>query len=1045
MINDEKKYNTIIEFILENAKKYRDRAALISGRKAYTYGELIEQARLAARRLHIAGVKKGDRIVVNLEHSERFVIAVLAVLMNGAAYVPVDLRTPEARIEQIIRQSNIKKMIAVKESEISGADTLLMEELLSESGLNSDFEKECSDYGVGESEAYVIFTSGTTGSPKGIPIRNKSVINLVNAFRKWLNPECDGESTEVHKILLMASFSFDMSVFQMFYALVAGQTLDILPDGIKEDPAGFLDYITEHGITVIDTTPLYLDALSEIVSIGNVKYKLPEIVISSGESLPPVTAKRWFELEIAKNSLLLNCYGPTEVCVYASVFPITAEVAKSLDKMPIGTKISGVGIYILDENKRPLPVGETGEIYISGPGLSTGYIALDKLKSETFVTVPGLADGEMLYKTGDQGSIDENGQIFYMGRNDDQTKVQGYRIELEEIRFRIQSIEGINECRVAVKGEGKTKQIVAYIEAKREFTSEEIDDELKKWLPCYMIPAYYVPVTKFERTDRGKLNKGALPDYRKYAIPRKKTETAVKSAEILTTVLDLIKKILDTESISQNLGLIEQGGTSLHFFSLSAAIQRETGVFVKSTELMKASSVIEISNLVADAMKKEKGEKSNSRQIVDKAGTTAFQRLVFTEEKKTKRLIDRYGMKAFPMYNVIYRVKVNKYLDAKKLKDSLEAVIKANDALRCRFVGMGNDLHTQIDNVDIDDVFEIRAVGDVDDGRCRDEAVVFFDISHSPLFKISLLEDGSRNQTLICNFHHAIFDYYSMRLFMEQLLNRYSDITDEDGLHGSFLEYIKAADSNIKTEDRRYWQKYYKKRTDCVFLSGDRSGCGLHRMVDFSIHSFSVDGALYRKLRKACALNHITIYAFVFSCFAKTVMKYVNDNDIIIGTYMNSREAMDNSCINTIGFITNMAGIRFVDRNQSLFDFVTDTQRNINESMEHIAMPYHVIYETLDEEDMKKGKLYEMTFNYIFEREERVSRTGVKYNFMEIGEEPISIPFAMKGFERDNEVVLRIKYCEQIYSPEYIQVFSRSFNAVVEEALKAMEYESETA
>ena len=144
MINDEKKYNTIIEFILENAKKYRDRAALISGRKAYTYGELIEQARLAARRLHIAGVKKGDRIVVNLEHSERFVIAVLAVLMNGAAYVPVDLRTPEARIEQIIRQSNIKKMIAVKESEISGADTLLMEEWLSESGLNSDFEKECS-------------------------------------------------------------------------------------------------------------------------------------------------------------------------------------------------------------------------------------------------------------------------------------------------------------------------------------------------------------------------------------------------------------------------------------------------------------------------------------------------------------------------------------------------------------------------------------------------------------------------------------------------------------------------------------------------------------------------------------------------------------------------------------------------------------------------------------------------------------------------------------------------------------------------------------
>ena len=1020
---------TIIGTILENAKKYPDKTALVSGKETLTYSEMIDKSLKLAHLLKENGVEKGDRVGICLPHNEQFVLAILAVLINGASYVPIDEATPNARMELIIEQSGIKSVVTMQSGRVKNSEELVYRELVQKECYSKD---EDFDEGDEESEAYVIFKSGSTGNPKGIPIRNKSVLNLVNAFLKWMKPSD-------YRILLMASFCFDMSVFQMFYALMTGQTLDVLPQDIKENPLELLDYISEHEINVMELTPLYLDALSEVLSTRSESVKIPKIIISSGEALPIMTAKTWFNNTLVKDTLLLNCYGPTETCVYATVFPITSESVKQLDKMFIGSAIEGMKIYALDENKKSVGFGKTGELYISGPGLSKGYVGLPELNSETFVKIPEIAKDEFLYKTGDFGYINEDGTIFYQGRSGDQVKIHGYRVELGDIQSRLGKIDGIKDCRVIAQGEGKDRKIVAYIETDKNFTPEEIDEELSVWLPHYMIPALYVPVKGFEKTDRGKLNKKALPDYRKHALVRKKSEAVAEDEKMLALVMSLISSILNDEDITADGSMLEQGGTSLHFFSLSSKLLNETGVFIRSTDLMKTSSIVEIANLVTDAQKKQDIAPSEGKEILAKSDTTAFQRLLFTEEKKTRRLIDKYGLNAFPMYNVIYRVKFDRYIDDERFIDSVRSVIKKHDALQCFFERDGIDIFARKMNDDTGDIFEKLLVRDADDIKAWKQAVKFFDIEKGPLFKLSLLEDNQKNQTMICNFHHAVFDYCSMRIFMEQVLKCYEGKPEGESIGASYLSFMDEADKNVRQEDIDYWKTYYEGRGEYVFLPGDISKNGLHRMKDFSQHKFTIDGALFSEVRKTCHRKNITTYAFAFSCFARTIMDYLGKDDIIIGTYMNNRDCYGSKYISTIGLITTMIGIRFRQKNRTMAQLISDVSENLTMSLEHLALPYHKIHEALSEEDQILGKLYEMTFNYILEGEVAVPDTDAKYDFREIGEEPVSIPFAIKGFENQEEIVFRIKYCSQIYSEQYVRDFTECFMKNVQKALESLE------
>lgn len=1018
------------------ADRYPDRIALKCGNYSANYRKMKIQVQIISNNLRMRGVKPGDLVAICLPHSELFVLSVMAVLKCGATYVPMEENTPDGRIRIIVENNNIDWIISNREHKVQ-AEYIDYDDVVVDKGVeNKDYclvEEQTED-----DSAYIIFTSGSTGVPKGIEIKNFSVCKLVESYGKYLN------STSVsHQVLLMASFCFDMSVFQMFYPLLTGQTLNVLPDYIKENPMELLEYINDHEISVMDVTPLYLDVMMECMQMDK-EYRIPDYIVSSGEALPIMTAKRWFSIPQCQNSTILNSYGPTEACVYASVFELNQFNVSKLDKMVIGKPLDGYQIYILNENQEVCRSEEAGELYIAGTGLAKGYRNLPELTKQAFIQEERLFDGTRLYRTGDFGYYTKEGMLFYLGREGDQVKIHGYRIELGEIEYQIQNIPGITKCRVIADGDGKDKKIIAYFlpEEGYSWTAEELDNCLKDTLPHYMLPQYYVPVNEFKKTERGKLERKSLPDYLTHMLKRQKNQDVpIIRDDVLNSILDICRSILTIEEINPDISFLEHGGTSIHYFLLSAMLQSKLNVLVSPSVLMNMPDIYSIANAVRE-LHVDKSEVQATNIVNDNpivSGTTAFQRLLFTEEKKTEKLVKKYGMEDFPMYNVIYSVCFDEEIDENKFRLALEKVIEENDALRsCVIKNADNIYEMKLQNVNVDNCFEVLNVDSVENKAIDREIIKKFDISCAPLFKITMLIDKKGGQRFVMDFHHAVFDYCSMRIFMEDLLCVYYNKEREKT--GSFLAYINNVHQINKESDIRFWKQYYQDRKPSVFLTGDISQYGIHNMTKFATKSFRVDYEQYKRVCDRCKKMGATVYGFMFAFFANLIMSLTGCKDIVIGTYMNSRagEALTN--MRTIGLITSMVGIRFKDSSDmTLEDLVCDADSNLKEVGNHLLLGYNDVYGIMDEKDLIQGKLFDMVFNYIVQGSIYDGISKHKYSFKEIGEEPISLPLALKGFEDATGITFKLKYCSEIYSEMFIDKFVARFIDNIESVIKERE------
>lgn len=1008
------------------AKEYPQRTALKCGEYIASYEEMRKQVQIISNNLRKNGVKAGDLVAICLPHSEVFVLSVMAVLECGATYVPMEYSTPDGRIRMIVENNNINWIIGKREHKVD-ANMLMFDSLMEE-------DNDCAFAKQKQSEndsAYIIFTSGSTGVPKGIEIRNYSVCQLVKSYGKYLYSD-----EMVHQVLLMASFCFDMSVFQMFYPLLTGQTLVVLPDFVKENPLELLAYIKKHKITVMDVTPLYLEVIMDCMESGG-EYSIPKYIVSSGEALPIMTAKRWFQNAQCKDSTIFNSYGPTEACVYASVFEINQNNIEGMDKMVIGKPLDGYQIYILNEKQKVCGVEEAGELYIVGTGLAKGYRNLEELTSQSFIQKIELFGGQRLYRTGDFGYYTKEGMLVYLGRGGDQVKIHGYRIELGEIEYQMQRIPGITKCRVIAEGEGKEKKIVAYFVAEQNYVwqAEEFDEQLQEVLPHYMIPSCYVPVDGFKKTERGKLDRRSLPDYRTNMLKRKRNHTtnAVCDA-IFYTVVEMCKHILNVNDIEPEYSFLEHGGTSIHYFSLSAKIQSEFDVMIRPSELMKLQDIYSISNMIRQFLSNVEENMTKEKSSLTKAGTTAFQRLLFTEEKKTQKLVKKYGMDDFPMYNVIYSVYFDEPMDENRFRTALEQVIKDNDAFRSCVVKSENNLYEmQIQETNIEDCYEVRNVENVLDEEVVRSAIDLFDISVTPLFKITMLKDDHR-QRFVMNFHHAIFDYCSMRIFMEELLHLYYGKKREKT--GSFLGYIEEVNQSNKEESLQFWKDYYRDRKPCVFLPGDISQNGKHNMNQFVTKRFRIENEQYEQICEHCKKVGMTVYGYMFARFANQIMQLTQSEDVVIGTYMNSRDVEALTNLRTIGLITSMVGIRFQQQEGVGEEFVKNVDQNLKAVSEHLSLEYNEVYEIMDEKDLIQGKLFDIVFNYIVQGTVYDGISEHEYFFEEIGEEPISLPLSLKGFEDAKGITFKLKYCSEIYSQEYVDRFVKQYMDCVTDIVK---------
>jgi amino acid adenylation domain-containing protein len=576
--------------------KAPDAVAVVFENESLTYAELNRRANQLANYLRELGVKPDDRVAICVERSLGMIVAMLAVLKAGAAYVPLDPAYPQERLRFMLEDSAPVALLTQQRLRdlFSGTSVALPVLDLGDTTIwNSRPETSADPGSIGltpQHLAYVIYTSGSAGLPKGVMVQHRAVVNrLVWMQRAYKLGTCDA-------VLQKTPFGFDVSVWEVFVPLIVGAHLVIASRDGHTNPLYLSESILKNKITIIEFVPSMLHAFLKHIHVT--EFPTLKYVISGGEILP-LELVQLFRRQLPHVDLL-NTYGPTEATIDVTAWTCTDSPLP--DHIPIGRPIANTRIYILDTSGQPVPEGVAGELYIGGVQVARGYLNRAELTAEKFLKDPFVEEpGARMYRTGDLARWLSDGNIEFLGRNDFQVKIRGFRIELGEIEARMMEHPAVCEAVVIAREDTPgDKLLVAYYTSSEERESpgaEQLRSHLSSLVPEYMLPAAYVPLQALPLTPNGKLDRKALPapEQDAYAAPAYEPP----QGEIEEKLAAVWADVLDIERVGRNDNFFALGGHSLLAVRVVSRLRQTLGVDVAIRDLFTHTVLTELAKILA--------------------------------------------------------------------------------------------------------------------------------------------------------------------------------------------------------------------------------------------------------------------------------------------------------------------------------------------------------------------------------------------------------------------------------------------------------------
>jgi amino acid adenylation domain-containing protein len=563
----------------EQAERTPQARALMAHDGRFTYVELDRRSNQLAHYLQSLEIGPERRVGIALPRSAAMIIAALAVLKAGGAYVPIDPAYPPQRFRQLAEDSRVSVLLTQRVvPEGLNSQSIAIIPLENHWGRVATMPQHVPESSANSSNlAYLIYTSGSSGKPKGVMVSHENVVHSTHARLSYY-------AQQPERFLLLSPFSFDSSVAGIFWTLLSGGELWLPPEGTQQNVARVAEFVRHAGITHM----LALPSLYKSVLLHATQDELKSLrtVIVAGEACPPELVREHFHR--LPGASFFNEYGPTEATVWCTVHE--AGPSRPAGTVPIGKAIRQTEIHILDSQMRPARPPELGEIYIGGPQLARGYLARPDLTAERFVPDPFAGiPGARLYRTGDLGTLAPDGEIEFLGRIDQQVKIRGYRIELGEIEAAVREHPEVREAVVAGKNDGQGHQrLVAYVVPKAgEVDVAGLRRFLLQVLPEYMTPATFVVLGSLPVNANGKLDRHALPDpgppesQHAYVAPRNHIEHRL--AQIWTELLG-VKKVGVHDSF------FELGGDSILSLQL-AARAGQSGIRLNMAQILAQPTI----------------------------------------------------------------------------------------------------------------------------------------------------------------------------------------------------------------------------------------------------------------------------------------------------------------------------------------------------------------------------------------------------------------------------------------------------------------------
>ncbi|HEY6422703.1 MAG TPA: amino acid adenylation domain-containing protein [Pseudonocardiaceae bacterium] len=775
--------DTLPELLQAQVARTPGATAVVFQGAEVSYAELNARANRLARLLIERGAGPERFVALALPRSAEMIVAIVAVLKSGAAYVPIDMDYPADRIGFILHDA--RPALVVTTSELAGRlpviDRLVLDQAETVSALAANNPADLDRLRSSSlfNPAYVIYTSGSTGRPKGVVVEHRSLTNLF----------CDHRSefvcAEGHRlrVALAAAFSFDASLDGLLL-MVAGHELHLIDEVARRDPEALIEYVAAHRIDYLNVTPSYANQLLLAGLLTDERHR-PRFLVLGGEA---VSDALWAELADAPDTVGYNFYGPTECTVDA----LTCRVTE--DRRPmIGRPLQNLRTYVLDGTLHPVPVGVRGELFIAGAGLARGYLDRPGLTAERFVACPFGAPGERMYRTGDVVRWNSAGEVEYLGRADDQVKIRGFRIELGEIESVLARHLDIGEAAVIVReDQSGHKRLVAYLvpaavsvapatAALREF--------LLRILPDYMVPAAFVVLDALPLNVNGKLDRRALP------APELEAATYVAArTDAERVVAEIWAQVLGVERVGVEDNFFELGGDSI--LSLQVVFRaRQAGLGLLPRDVFVHPTVASLVAGMTDVTRPAIAEQGPVSGVV---ALTPIQRWLFETNTVCPEHFDQSVL-----------VELTAGLDEKALRRALDAVVEHHDALRMRFEH--GDAVWRQENMPVAPVaLQLCDLTGTDSdeqaaamARVTGEARSSFDLSSGPLVKAVLFDrGGGRRPMLFVVVHHLVVDGVSWRILLEDLEAAYQRAAGE-----------KTARLEAKTTSFQQWARRLTEHT----------------------------------------------------------------------------------------------------------------------------------------------------------------------------------------------------------------------------------------
>ncbi|RKG75011.1 non-ribosomal peptide synthetase, partial [Corallococcus exercitus] len=1005
-----------------------DAPAVVFGDTALTYRQLDTRANQLAWRLRSMGVGPEVRVALCLERSVEALIALLAVLKAGGAFVPLDPGAPSARKDFVLRDSGAAVLITTEAAcgdwSPYGAQELWLD--VEQAGLGALSHEPLPKLTGPEHLAYVLYTSGSTGTPKGVMAQHRSVLNLHRAMGRALY----AGQPRGQRVTVNAPLYFD-AVMERVVQLIDGHCLHIVPDALRLEPEAMLAWLEEQRIDSLDCTPAQLKPL---LAAGLLERAwVPPLIVLGGDALD---SESWRKLAATDRTRAFNAYGPTECTVGTTAAPI--QGSPKMEPV-IGRPLANLNAYVLDARQRLVPFGTPGELCFSGEGITRGYLGRPDLTAERFLPDPFSAEpGARLYRTGDKARWRPDGTLEFMGRLDFQVKLRGYRIELGEIEATLRTHAAVHDAvalvREDVPGDAR---LVGYVVTDAD--TESLREHLRRHLPEYMVPSALVTLPALPLTPNGKVDRKALPSPEAQLRAARSYEAPATPAEV--ALASLWEELLNVPVVGRNDHFFELGGHSLLATQLVSRIRARFGVDVGVRALFESPTVAALAQRLPDA------PEASALPPLRPAATPGPHPLSFAQQRLW--FIDQLDPGS-SLYNMPTALRLTGAVDVPALQQAFDALVQRHEALRTTFESHDGEprQHVHPAPTGVLSVVDLSALPD--DAReaeavrlATEDALTPFDLAVGPLARLTLLKLGEQEHVLLLCMHHTIGDGWSMSILVREVTALYeafrqgqpSPLAPLPVQYPDFAVWQRGwLQGEVLDAQLAWWTQQLAGAPQALALPTDKPRPP-QRSARGAAFPVRLSQPVSEAVEALAQAEGATPFMVLLAAFQTLLHRYSGQEDLLVGTSIAGRRHAETEGL--IGFFVNTLVLRArFDGRPSFRKLLSQVRTTTLGAYEHQDIPFERLVEAVQPtRDLSRTPLIQALFvlQNVPDSEVRLPELTLRPVEVDLPTTKFDLDLSLGRTERGFEGVL--SYATDLFEPATARRLTEHFLQLLEAAV----------